>query len=95
MFPFSYTGLRLVHDEKVRDAMERAHIDAELSRSSRRAVRLSLLRNVLKSIHSRLSRAGTCCQQAPSSNGVFARLTSGRLLTILRRRYAMIVHMAS
>ena len=37
MFPFSYTGLRLVHDEKVRDAMERAHIDAELTRSSRRA----------------------------------------------------------
>ena len=35
MFPFSYTGLRLVHDEKVRDAMERAHIDAELTRSSR------------------------------------------------------------
>jgi len=55
MFPFSYTGLRLVHDEKVRDAMERAHIDAELTRSSRRAVRLSLLRSVLKRIHSRLN----------------------------------------
>ncbi len=31
MYPFSYTGLRLVHDEKVRDAMERARIDAELA----------------------------------------------------------------
>lgn len=38
MYPFSYTGLRLVHDEKVRDAMERAHIDAELVRNSQRAV---------------------------------------------------------
>ena len=26
MFPFPYTGLRLIHDEKVRDAMERACI---------------------------------------------------------------------
>jgi hypothetical protein len=55
MFPFPYTGLRLVHDEKVRDAMERARIDAELARSSRRTVHLSLLRNVLMRIRSRLN----------------------------------------
>jgi hypothetical protein len=44
MLPFSYTGLRLIHDEKVRDAMEQAHIDAELTRNSRRTLLLSLLR---------------------------------------------------
>ena len=35
MYPFSYTGLRLVHDEKVRDATKRALIDAELARNVR------------------------------------------------------------
>jgi hypothetical protein len=55
MFPFPYTGLRLIHDEKVHDAMKRAHIDAELIRSSRRTVQLSLLRNVLERILSRLN----------------------------------------
>ena len=29
MYPFSYTGLRLVHDEKVRNALERARVNAE------------------------------------------------------------------
>lgn len=43
MHPFSYTGLRLIHDQKVRDAMERTHVDAEtahhwLSRAYRRIV---------------------------------------------------------
>jgi hypothetical protein len=55
MYPFSYTGLRLVHDEKVRDAMERARIDAELARGSKRTVELSLLRKVLMCIRSRLN----------------------------------------
>ena len=55
MFHFSYTGLRLDHNEKVCDAMERAHIDAELARSSRRIVQLSTLRNVLMRIRSRLN----------------------------------------
>jgi len=55
MFPFPYTGLRLLHDEKVRDAMEQARIHAELARSSRRAVQLLLLRNVLMRIRSRLN----------------------------------------
>jgi len=44
MFPFPYTGLRLIHDEKVRDAMERATIDAELDRNSQRIVQLFLFR---------------------------------------------------
>ena len=48
MFPFPYTGLRLVHDEKVRDAMERV-------RGSRRTVQLSPLRNALMRIRSRLN----------------------------------------
>ena len=52
MFPFPYIGLRLVHDEKVRDAMERARI---LARNPRRTVQLSLLRNVLMRIRSRLN----------------------------------------
>ena len=47
MFPFPYTGLRLVHDKKVHDAMERARIDVELARGSRRTVQLYQLRNVL------------------------------------------------
>jgi hypothetical protein len=47
MYPFSYTGQRLVHDEKVRDAMERARIDAELARNSQRTVLLSLLSRFL------------------------------------------------
>jgi hypothetical protein len=55
MYPFSYTGLRLVHDEKVCDAMERARIHAELARNSRRTVQLSLLRSVLMGIRSRLN----------------------------------------
>ncbi len=55
MFPFSYNGLRLVHDEKVRAAMEQARIDAELARGSQRTVKLPLLRNVFMRIHSRLN----------------------------------------
>lgn len=55
MFPFSYTGLRLIHDEKLREEMEQVHIDAELARNSRRTVLLSLLRNVLKRMRSRLN----------------------------------------
>ena len=34
MYPFSYTGLRLVHDEKVRNAMDQVSLDAELTRNS-------------------------------------------------------------
>jgi hypothetical protein len=55
MYPFPYTGLRLLHDEKVRDAMERARIDAERARNSRRTVQLSLLRSVLMRIRSGLN----------------------------------------
>jgi len=55
MYPFSYTGLRLVHDEKVRDAMERARIDAELVRNSQRTEWLSLLSSVPMLIRSRLN----------------------------------------
>jgi hypothetical protein len=55
MYPYSYTGLRLVHDEKVRDAMERARIDAELVRNSQRTERLSLFSSVLMLIRSRLN----------------------------------------
>ena len=55
MYPFSYTGLRLVHDEKVRDAMERAHIDAELARNSQRTVLLSLFSSIPKLTRSRLN----------------------------------------
>ena len=46
MFPFPDSGLRLIHNEKVHDAMKRARIDVELSRSSRRTVQLSMLSNV-------------------------------------------------
>ena len=55
MYPFSYTGLRLVHDEKVRNAMERARIDAELARNSQLTVWLSLLSSVPTLIRSRLN----------------------------------------
>jgi hypothetical protein len=55
MYPFSYIGLRLVHDEKVRDAMERARIDAELARNSQRTAWLSLLSRVLMRIRRRLN----------------------------------------
>ena len=55
MFPFPYTGLRLLHDEKVRDAMERASIYAELARSPRRTAPLSLLIYVLMRMRSRLN----------------------------------------
>lgn len=55
MYPFSYTGLRLVHDEKIRDAMERARIDAELARNSQRTAWLSLLSRVLMRIRRRLN----------------------------------------
>jgi hypothetical protein len=52
MFPFPYTGLRLVHDAKVGDAMERARTDAELAGDSQRIVQLFLFRNVLVRIRS-------------------------------------------
>lgn len=55
MFPFSYTGLRLIHDEKLREEMEQAHIDAELARGSRRRALLSLIRKALMRIRSRLN----------------------------------------
>ena len=55
MFPFPVTGLRIVHDKKVHDAMERARIDAELARGSRRTVQLYQLRNVLILTISRLN----------------------------------------
>ena len=71
MYPFSYTGLRLVHDEKVHDAMERAHIDAELVRNSQRTVWLSLLSSVPTLIGSRLN--------------VFARVEHLRRCFLLRR----------
>jgi len=61
MYSFSYTGLRLVHDEKVRDAMEQVRVDAELARNSQRTVRLSLLSSLPMLIRSRLNvfaRAG-------------------------------------
>ena len=48
MFPFPHTVLCLVHDEKVRDAMERARIHEELARNPRRTAQLSLLRSVLR-----------------------------------------------
>lgn len=54
MYPFSYTGLRLVHDEKVRDAMERARVDAELVRNSQRIAWLSLPGRLLRRVRSRL-----------------------------------------
>ena len=59
MFPLPYTGLRLVHDEKVRDAMERARIDAELALNPRRTMQLPLLSNVLMHIRSRKPQSWT------------------------------------
>ena len=53
MYPFSYTGLRLIHDEKVRNAMERACVDAELGRNSQRTGWLSLPGRVFRRIRSR------------------------------------------
>jgi hypothetical protein len=29
MYPFSYTGLKLVHDQQVQEALERSRLDAE------------------------------------------------------------------
>lgn len=55
MYPYSYTGLRLVHDEKVRDAMERARIDAELVRNSQPTEWLSLFSSVPMLIRRRLN----------------------------------------
>jgi hypothetical protein len=55
MYPFSYTGLRLVHDEKIRNAMERARIDAEPARNSQRTVLLSLLSSVPMLVRCRLN----------------------------------------
>jgi hypothetical protein len=55
MFPIPFTGLRVIHDEKVRDAMERVRIDAEFARGSQRIVQMSLLRNVLKRIRGALN----------------------------------------
>ena len=55
MYPFSYTGLRIIHGEKVRDAMEQACIDTELTHSSQRPAWLSLLVRILRRIRSRLN----------------------------------------
>jgi hypothetical protein len=55
MFPFSFTGLRLIHDEKVHNAMKQARIDVELARGSQRIVQMSLLLNVLIHIGSKLN----------------------------------------
>ena len=52
MYPFSYTGLHLLHDKQVYEAMERARVDAELARNSRNTARLSLLSRLLTRIHS-------------------------------------------
>ena len=55
MNPFSYTGLRVLHDEKVRNAMEQARIDTVLARKSQRTGRLSLAGRVLLHVRSRLN----------------------------------------
>jgi hypothetical protein len=55
MYPFSYTGLRIIHDEKVQDVMVRARIRAELARNSRQTTPLYLLRSALAHICSRLN----------------------------------------
>jgi len=66
MYPFSYTGLRLVHHEKVRDAMERARVDAELARNTlQRTARLSPFSRVLMCIRSRLN-VSACHQKKHS-----------------------------
>lgn len=54
MYPFSYTGLRLIHDQQVCEAMARACIDTELARNSRPIAQRQLRSGVLKSIRSRL-----------------------------------------
>jgi hypothetical protein len=54
MYPYSYTGLRLVHDEKIREAMERACVDAELVRNSQRTGWLALPGVVLRRVRRRL-----------------------------------------
>jgi hypothetical protein len=58
MFPFPDSGLRLIHNKKVHDAMERARIEVELTRDSRRTVQMSMLCNVFKRIRSRLNIFG-------------------------------------
>ena len=55
MYAFSYTGLRLIHEEKVRNAMERARIDAEVARNSQRTGSLFLLSHIPTLIRSRLN----------------------------------------
>ena len=55
VYRFSYTGLRLVHDEKVCGAMEQAHLDAELARTSPQAV-WPFLNRLLSLIRGRLNR---------------------------------------
>lgn len=55
MYPFSYTGLRLIHDDKVRNAMERACVDAQLVRNSQRTGWLSLPGGAFRRIRSRLN----------------------------------------
>ena len=55
MYPFSYTGLRVLHDEKVHHAMEQARVDAALVRESQRTGRLLLPGKVLLRIRSRLN----------------------------------------
>ncbi len=55
MFPSSYTGIHIIHEEKLREGMEQAHIDAELARGSRRMALLSALRNALRHMRSRLN----------------------------------------
>ena len=68
MYPFSYTGLRIMHDEKVRDAMERARVDAELARNSQRNAWLSLLVRMLRRIRSRLNVFATPNSRTISSH---------------------------
>lgn len=58
MFPFPDSGLRLIHNEKVHDAMERARIEVELTRCSRRTAQLPILSNVFIRIRTRLSIFG-------------------------------------
>jgi hypothetical protein len=60
MYPFSYTGLRLVHDEKVRHAMERARIDAELACNSQRTVWFSLLIRSRLNVFARVEHLRRC-----------------------------------
>lgn len=55
MNPFSYTGLRILHDEKVREAMGQARVDAALARKSQRTRRLPLPGRVHLHVRSRLN----------------------------------------